>query len=87
MQTKSRIFSFGGRILSALEASRTIANASVGFLLSRSEIRAQRNREFSNALQEKFLDEQGKNRSTESNQAMSDFGAKADTIAVSRRGS
>jgi hypothetical protein len=42
------------------------------------EFPAQRNREFSKVLQGKFLDEQGKNRSTENNQAMSAFGAKAD---------
>jgi hypothetical protein len=48
---------------------------------------AQRNRDFTNVLQGKFLDKQGNFHSTENNQAMSAFGAKADTIAVSCRGS
>jgi hypothetical protein len=39
---------------------------------------AQRNREYSDVLQGKFLDEQGNFRSTENNQSMSAIGGKAD---------
>jgi hypothetical protein len=48
---------------------------------------AKRNREFSNVLQGKFLDEQGKFLLDGNNPPISTFGSKAGTATVSCRGS